>query len=293
LSALFSAATGWVLFGGLTLATGAVVSRWLILPRAFAREDSQFADHLREIARVGTAGALLTVVGLALYLLRQLQEFHDPFVPWSEDAELLLFRTTWGGIWVRAAVGSLLAVVAFGIARKGRPVGWWLATPIVLALGAFPGLTGHAAAAESLRSLALFLDSVHVWSAGAWLGGLAVVLHLERRTDSLSSLVPAFSPVAIGGVGALVLTGVVASWSHLYGFEALWATGYGRLLSIKLLLVSAVLVLGAKNFRVLTPLLGTPAGDRAMRRSATTELLIAQFVLLVTAVLVRASPLAP
>jgi putative copper export protein len=301
LSTLVSAVTGWVLFGGLTLATGAVVSRWLILPRAFAREDPCSEAHRNEVARLGTAGAILTVVGLALYLLRQLQEFRDPYVPWTEDAELLLFGTAWGGVWVRAAVGSLLAVVAFRVASWGRPIGWWLATPIVLALGTVPGLTGHAAAAEDLRSIALLSDWVHVWSVGAWMGGLAVVLYLERqtlhggddRTSLLPSLIPAFSPVAMAGVGALVLTGTFASWSHLSGFEALWTTGYGRSLLLKLILVSIVLALGAKNFRVLSPALGTPQADSAMRRSATAELLIAQLVLLVTAVLVRTSPVAP
>ena len=132
MSTLVSAVTGWVLFGGLTLVTGAVVSRWLILPRAFAREDPCSEAHRNEVARLGTAGAVLTGLGLTLYFLRQLQEYRDPYVPWTEDAELLLFGTALGGVWVRAAVGSLLAVVAFRVASGGRPIGWWLATPILV-----------------------------------------------------------------------------------------------------------------------------------------------------------------
>jgi putative copper export protein len=299
MSAAFSALTGWILFGGLTLSVGALVSRWLMLPRAFASGNPSILQRRNETARLGTAGALLVVVGLALYFARQLQEFRDPFVPWREDAELLLMGTAWGTTWLRAAVASLVAVGAFLVAGKGRSWGWWLATPVVLALGAFPGLTGHAAAAEELRTIALLADAAHVWAAGAWLGGLAVVLHLERiargegdpRVSLLPALVPAFSPIAMVSVGALIVTGAFASWSHLSGFGALLSTGYGRTLLFKLALVAVVLGLGARNFHVLTPRLGSTGGDDAMRRSATTELIVAELVLIATAVLVRLSPM--
>jgi putative copper export protein len=58
-----------------------------------------------------------------------------------------------------------------------------------------------------------------------------------------------------------------------------------------LLLVGAVLGLGALNWKRLTPKLGEAGGNDALRRAATTELLLAQVVLLVTAILVRMSPM--
>ena len=54
--------------------------------------------------------------------------------------------------------------------------------------------------------------------------------------------------------------------------------------------VAAVLALGGLNFRIFTPRLGTAVGNAAMRRSATVELIVAQVVLVVTALLVRTSP---
>jgi putative copper export protein len=295
MAAAFSALTGWVLYGGLTLATGAVVARWLILPRAFGAGGYRRC----ETARLGVAGALLVLVGVVFYFVRQLQEFHDPFVSWSEDAALLLTGTAWGTTWLGAAAGSLAAVVGLGFASQGRSWGWWLATPVVLALGSFPGFTGHAAGVEELRSAALLADTIHVWAAGAWIGGLAVVLHLERHGRSsagggvslLRLLVPAFSPVAMVSVGALVATGTFASWSHLPSLASLVSTVYGRTLLVKLVLVGVVLVLGARNFRALTPRLGNTEGDEAMRRSASIELVIGQAVLIATAVLVRMSPM--
>ncbi len=301
MTSLFSALTGWTLFGGLILATGAIASRWLTLPRAFSGEDSSFHGHLMAVAHVGIAGSTLVIIGLGLYFVRQLLEFRDPFVPWKEDAALLLHGTAWGTRWMTAVAGSVFALAAFRLAGNGRAGAWWVATPLVLALGTFPGFTGHAAGAEQFKALSLLSDATHVWAAGAWIGGLAVILTLERgerhrsegRASLLAHLVPAFSPVAMASVGAIILTGAFASWSHLPSVGALFATGYGRALLIKLTIVAVVLGLGARNFQIVTPRLGTLDGDDAMRRSATTELLIAQLVLITTAVLIRTSPIEP
>jgi len=291
-STALDALTGWVLFGGLLLAVGAIVGRWVILPLASRPDDPVPSQRTTRSAEVGTVAGLLILVGLALYLVRQVREFRDPFVPLSEDLSLLL-GTAWGHTWIAAVVGAVLVVAATALARSGHSAGWWLATPIVLSLAVFPGLTGHAAGAEN-RTLALIFDAMHVGAAGAWMGGLALVLYLEARragaTSLLPELVPAFSRVAMASVTVLVLTGLFSSWSHLQGVAALVTTNYGRILSLKLLLVAVVLGFGARNFRFLTPGLGTDAGDDAMRRSAAIELAVAQIVLIVTAVLVRTSP---
>lgn len=289
MSTAVNAVTGWVLFSGLLFSVGPVVSRWLIVPRAWPDGGARLDDALRRSASVGLAGALLTVAGLALYFLRQLLEFRDPFVPWTEDAGLLL-ATSWGTSWKAALIGGLVVGAGFALARSGRRASWWLVTPAAVALAAFPGFTGHASGVENGRTLALLADWSHVVAASAWMGGLAVVLFLGRR-GNLPRLVPAFSPVAMVSVGVLVASGTYAAWLHLPGLGALFTTGYGRLLLAKLALVAVVLGFGARNFRVLTPRLGSAEGDGAMHRSATLELTVAQLVLLATALLVRTSPM--
>lgn len=276
------------------------MARWVILPRALGGEEPVAPEARRRAAGLGAAGAGLTLLGVGLYLVRQLLEFRDPFVPLSEDLGLLM-STPWGTTWIWTAVAVVALLVALLVARSGRRIGWWVATPVVLALAAFPGLTGHAAGVEEYRTLALVADTAHVLAVGAWIGGLALVLRLEARwrksgtgtsSSLLPRLVPAFSPVAMGAVGLLALTGVFAAWTHLEGgFGGLVSTGYGRTLLLKLGLVAVVLALGARNFRILRPRLGTDAGDDAMRRSATQELAVAQVVLVVTALLARTSPM--
>jgi putative copper resistance protein D len=80
------------------------------------------------------------------------------------------------------------------------------------------------------------------------------------------------------------------SWLHVDSIGALISTTYGRTLTLKLLVVSGVLRLGAWNFRILTPKLGEQSGNDALRTAASLELLFAQIVLFVTSVLVRTSP---
>jgi copper transport protein len=94
----------------------------------------------------------------------------------------------------------------------------------------------------------------------------------------------------MGSVGVLVVSGAWAGWRELDSVAALWETGYGRLLALKVGLVAGVLVLGAINWKRLSPRLGSEAGNRAMQRSATIEFLLANVVLIVTAILVRTSP---
>ena len=285
----FSLVTNVILFIGLGLGLGAVATRWWILPPGRADLDEP-------TARIGSHAAWLLLLALILVFARQLIEFRDPFSPWRDEG-LLLLGTAWGRTWLYGAAGALALVVASRALVAGRRAAGAVTSVLVLAMGTFPALTGHANAGD-LRPFTLAADVVHVWAMGAWIGGLAAVLLLERahRRRSTASgsllrdLIPRFSRVAMVSVGALSLTGLFASWVHVDGFGALLDTTYGRWLLLKLGLVGVVLGLGAINFRRLTPRLDTPEGPAAMRRSAAVELAVAGLVVVVTAVLVRTSP---
>lgn len=290
---VFSALTGWVLFAGFVASIGSTLTTLVILPRATPSEDT----WRRSGASVGLAGAGMVFVGLLLVGVRQLIEFRDPFVPWTEDAALLL-SLGWGTSWKAAVAGSVLLLVSAALLRTG--VRWAIVPAGVLgaALAFFPAFTGHANGAGDYRPIALAFDGLHVWGAGAWIGCLGVVLAIEasqRRRDpngtALPALVPAFSPVAIAGVGVLIVTGAFATWLHIPDRSTLTGSAYGGTLLVKIALVLVALTLGAQNARVLTPKLHTEDGATELRRTAVFELAIAQLILIVTAVLVRTSPL--
>jgi copper transport protein len=289
--------TGWLLYASLALATGVVFARWLILP-----SSSQLSTDSEPIfaaaARVGLAASVGLVIATLLYLARQLIEFHDPFAPWADDARLLVFQLAWGRTWRIAFVAALIAVAGFAMAARRLALGWGIATLAILALGAFPGMTGHANAGD-LRAVTLPADILHVWAVGGWIGALTLVLLLERRRvleagpSLLPTLVPRFSRLALPSVIALVASGVLAAWVHLESLGALVGTRYGRLLLLKLAIVAAVLPLGAMNWRRLKPRLSDSAAQTSMRRLAILEVALAAIVLAVTAILVRTDPSLP
>lgn len=291
--------TNWLLLVSLTVAIGIVVTRWLVLPSVAAPGHTSTSDWHHDLARSGGWMAAMLAGSLLLVFARQLIEFRDPFVSWTVDARLLLNGTQWGVTWWTAMGLTVTAIGAFRWARSSTRWGWLAAGLSVLALGAFPALTGHANSGD-LRAITIAADILHVWAAGAWIGTLGVMLFLEwrerrrpqaERVGVLSILVPRFSPVAMASVAVLTMTGAFGGWVHVAGWSDLLTTGYGRLLTVKVLIVIIVLGLGAWNWRRLSPMLGEERGREALRTSASVEFVVANVVLAITAALIRTSPM--
>ena len=291
--------TGWLLFAALITCLGSLAGRFLVVPRVGDVSDDVAEWLKRASARQALLGGVLLPLALGLVFYRQLSEFRDPFVPWTEDAEILLTVTPWGTTWMWGMGGSLVAMVGLVAAAKGVRAGWPIGGAAVLALSTFPALTGHASGTGPLRPLTLTADTLHVLAAGGWIGTLTFVLYAERgwrrRSGAaahslLPLLVPRFSPVAIACLATLVVTGLAAAWTHLPSLGALVSSSYGRILSLKLGLVAGVAGLGFVSWKELTPRLGEASGQNALRGAATVELLVAHVVLLVTAILVVTPP---
>jgi putative copper export protein len=288
---------GWLLLTALTVLIGAVVMRWLMLPQA-ALAPTTNERLQRHSAMLGALAGVGFLAGLGAVLVRQTIEFRDPFVPLTADLRLLLGGTDWGVSWISGAALAVLATYGFARARRGSTSGWWIATAAVVPLGSFPGSMGHAAAAQDTYALARAADTVHVLAAGAWVGGLIMILAsmalpakpTGHRDEMLGALVPAFSPVALTAATLLVVSGAYASWMHLPDVASLWATSYGRVLLVKLAIVAAVALAGAFNWRRLGPRLGEREAASSLRRVAALEAALMQAALIATALLVRMAP---
>src|SRR5690606_28625142 len=140
----FDALTGWLLFAAIIFGTGPLAVRWLVLPRARAHGVVLDGRALRRLlARAGFRVTLLLPPAMLLVFVRQLVEFRDPFVPWSEDARLLLGGTAWGRTYLIGLAVAAIVPASYALARL-RPVGWAVATAATLSMGTFPALTGHA-----------------------------------------------------------------------------------------------------------------------------------------------------
>jgi uncharacterized membrane protein len=158
-------------------------------------------------------------------------------------------------------------------------------------------LQSHGAALGS--TLATILDWLHLVAMAAWLGGLlplAFLLGSVPQRDAermvLTKLVPRFSRVALVSVATLTLTGLYSALLHVRSLEALTATRYGQVLSLKSGFFAVLLGLGAVNLLALSPRLHQARSATVywLRRTVRAELLIGLLVLLAAGVLTGVAP---
>lgn len=156
-----------------------------------------------------------------------------------------------------------------------------------LVLGAFL-LTGHAATGGP-RLLVAGTTLVHTATAGVWLGGLlglALVLCTRRRTGDTvggARIVGRFSVVAGTSLAALIPTGTLLGVRQMGGVAGLVTSGYGRALLVKVVLVAAVVAVGAYNRWHLVPAITRNSPGAWQRLSATVRWEAAGLILVVVA----------
>jgi copper transport protein len=283
----------WTGFLALFSVLGAVAFKLFILPRV--ERFTEAGDPFVHIASVGAATYGL-FASIALILATIIKLYAESRAMRDIPPEAILLTTGWGWAWSMQMLACLIAVVAFVIAHRGTGQGWSLAALAAALLAVTPAATGHAIGSDE-AVFAVPLDIVHVLAGSAWLGTLAVILIVgigaAAKTPGTVSLgarvaamISAFSPLALVCGAAIVATGVVASLLHLEPFSSLWTSTYGKVLIVKLALVSLLLVVGAWNWRRVKPTLGGDEGVKALRLSARVELAVSALVLAVTAVLV-------
>jgi cytochrome c oxidase assembly factor CtaG/putative copper export protein len=223
-----------------------------------------------DLSAVGVIGALVTALLLpqGRYdedLVRVLRAAGWAAGLWAASAALLLVLTVSdvlgvppAGVlgsgrmsayaWELAQGRGLLLAVACGVllaaytrwTRTRAGVGLLLAVAVG---GLLPLLfSGHSAAASD-HDLATSSLVVHVLSATVWVGGLAGVLALLRRSrQTLAQVLPRFSVLALVCFAAVALSGLLNAWVRTSGDLLLWVgSAYGALLGVK---IGALAVLG-------------------------------------------------
>jgi putative copper export protein len=210
----------------------------------------------------------------------------------------------------------MLALLVFWLARREarEPGGehrwlWWAGLGLSAWVLLGPSLTGHAWAASDAYPFAVVADWLHLLAAGFWVGGLfhlamAAPPALEalapgERAGVLGRVIARFTGVALPSVAVVFLAGLYGAWVQVGSLGALWGTGYGRTLLVKLLLLAPMLALGALNGFWFGPRAGRRASEggrggeavgRGFVRSVRAEAALGALVLLVAAVLVFVTP---
>jgi len=285
----------WLEYAGLLLVFGA--AGWLLTTRrAVTAPEGVYRALLVSVRGAAVAGGIVLVVAALIRLQAQVLAFRFPGDPVTLASYRDIIGTAWGRGWSVQLGVALLIGVGASFARPATRV-WGVAVvagPALLAIAT--SLTGHAVGGGRSPLLTVPLHAIHVAGGATWLGtllllmvaGFGVTRHLaeaERETIR-ARLVEAFSPLALAGVSAAVLAGLVLSFLYVGSIPALWQTTYGRLLLAKVVSLMGAGGLGAYNWRRLRPRLGSAGASGALRRSASWELFFGVLLLAATAMLV-------
>jgi len=133
---------------------------------------------------------------------------------------------------------------------------------VALAVALTTSLSGHAVDWGDL-TVSVAVDWMHAVAASAWIGGLiglGLVVFRRRKPvwppPSVAVIARRFSALAGMCVLVVLLTGVYNAWAQVEVVARLWTTAYGRVLILKVLVVAALLWLGAVNRYLIVPRLG-------------------------------------
>lgn len=273
---------------------GALTLGLVVVPRVALANDAGrvVIDTAR---RFGLASAVALLVCAVARLVLQTLALHGS---WDmTGARHALSGSVWGIGWQLQAAGALVAAVLLGI-RSRASLRYALIPALAIVVSA--SLSGHPVAVPGAAPLAVTLDAIHILAAGGWLGALAVVVPVvmpgarviprDARPEILRRLLIGFTPVALASAALLVLSGAIGAWLQMGGISPLFASGYGRLLLLKIAVLFAIAGLGMLNWRRIVPGIASDEGVTRLRASAGAELTLAVVALLVTAILTATTP---
>ncbi len=284
------------------------VGRWAsfigvgVLLGAFAVLAICAPDVLRS-RRAGVvlaAGVAVGVLGTMLMVVAQAGiTVGGAFTPGSWRA---VYRTRAGGWWVIRLVLLIAGAAAIPVRRRFSARGLWPTIVLLyaVALLAVTAAGGHGISGR-LVAVGFIATCIHLAAMSTWLGGLAALGIAVPRSE-LRHAAARFSPIALGSVVLLSLTGVTNGWR-----QAGWSLGdlvdstYGRWLVVKLVLIAAVVAIAAASrWLVRSAPIGEPDGEtigdadadvsRPLRRTVLAEVVGMAIVLGATAGLVNSPP---
>jgi copper resistance protein D len=232
---------------------GASAFTWALVPAGLARE---LTGPLRRMTAAAIIAAAATAFAwLALEAGQMSEGWGDVVNPATLSA--ISFETAFGRVWLWRLALALALVAALAMDRHDRLA---FIVPVSALLLASLGLVGHATIQPGLiGALHRANHSIHLLSAGAWLGGLApLILCLRRYGDArlraeVGAALRRYSGLGHFAVALVVLTGVVNIALTLGAWPIDFSTPYRALLLVKIALVAAMIAMALFNRYVLTP----------------------------------------
>ncbi len=235
-----------------------------ILQRTEQRFDRRFSLPTLLLIFFADIGVL---VGQALLLTNgQLAQAFLPSILLG-----LVHAGQFGTYWIMRQVVILLAILVTTYALFAKrqtkvfaEIFSWVTLLLGLALLIALTLSGHAAAVSgNIGVLAVLSDWLHLLAASLWIGGILYIaivylptlmrVPFQERISSLLSVLPRYSLLAIAGIILVSVTGPFDATTHMNSAAQLFATTYGRVLIVKVLLVGGLLLTSVYHMSILRP----------------------------------------
>lgn len=272
-----------VRYGGVLVAAGLLPFGLLVAGSAV--RDSPAAR--RRLVRTGGAAAAVAV--LAAVALAPLTALWQNATALNGIGSVLVDGSTWR---TETGAAALLLAAALGVAaltiRRAPAVA---VASAAVAVGSL-AVVGHTRTFGP-ASLVLTADVLHTIAAALWAGGLVgLVLLLTAgravRAAHVQQAVRRFSALALVSFAVLVMSGGVLWWRVPATVRDLPDSSYGIHLIVKVVLVSAIVVVAAWNLRHLRT--HRTVDLTVLRRTVAAEVTIVAVVTAVTAGLVTQVP---
>jgi copper transport protein len=281
----------WIWFLGIALTIGAlgfrlIVLRGLRVPRPLERR----------IAVAAGLGALATIhAGIVAFSLRAEDALQLPFGRFLYGDLSPMAKTRFGYAFVTMtlvfAVVLTLIYLSWLLDRV-EPLVPALALAVVFAGGL--SVSGHDAVDPGSSWKTEIADWLHLSAASLWIGALATMALLlwTGAPELRKAAFMRFSRLATVLIAVVLGAGVYLAIVRLPHVSDLWSTGYGRVLLVKIGLVSFALLWGAFHHFVVAPALERADAGFLGRigRSLAGESMVGMAVLLVAAILVDSRP---
>jgi putative copper resistance protein D len=189
---------------------------------------------LAELLRLGVAAAQAAAIPISRLGLHTTVDF--------------ALHTAAGRSGLFSAVAAGLVCIAVMAAPRSVPMNVAVAGFAAAGVAARP-LTGH----FSESAVGGVAVAVHTLAAAMWCGVLAALLLTVEHRGQWARVLPRFSQMSLMCVAALLLGGVLAAATTIASPSQLYATGYGRLLSAKLVVTAVLVVLAYRNRTMWLP----------------------------------------
>ncbi len=240
----------------------------LLLARPLAPVLPGGTDIARRTAHIAGWAALALVVCEGLTIALQSAVLVD-----TVD---LTVRQTLGADFAIAGLVKCAAALLLALCLLG-----WRAAPAAPLLGlgvvtlAAATLSTHAAARMEYSGPLLAVEALHQLGAAIWVGGIpCFLLALGRVHDGRAWRLVAsrFSRMSMAGVACIVVSGATMGLFYIGAWSAVYGTAYGVMVTAKVAMFGALLLLGLGNFLTTAHLRSDPgASVLRMKRFAEVE----------------------